>query len=112
MWKARIPNPFLNCNKIHPLQQKKVRTLLDELDTTHIEKIEIFGSSISDRCHVGSDVDVYITLNKDVRRLIHTYIPYEYDLWTNYTVDDRLLAEIKKDCVTVYQKGENENIVR
>ena len=43
MWKVFISDPFLNCDKIHPIQQKKVKALLDNLDMTHVLKVEIFG---------------------------------------------------------------------
>lgn len=108
MWKVFIADPFMNCNKIHPLQQKKVRTLLDALDMTHIKSVDIFGSSITMRCHNGSDVDIYITLDENADHLIKKYLPYKYDIWTNYTVDDRLYDEIKKHCVTVYRKEKYE----
>lgn len=108
MWKTFISTPFQNCNKIHPLQQKKVRALLDAMEMSHVEKVEVFGSSVSNRCHVGSDVDIYVTLDNKTdgrqKSLIKKYVPYVYDVWTNDTVDERLLSEIKKNSVTVYQK--------
>lgn len=105
MWKVFISDPFLNCDKIHPIQQKKVKALLDNLDMTHVLKVEIFGSSITTSCHTGSDVDVYITLDQCVDHLITKYLPYEFDIWTNYTVDTRLYNEIKKHCVVVAERN-------
>ena len=76
MWKVFISDPFLNCDKIHPIQQKKVKALLDNLDMTHVLKVEIFGSSITTSCHTGSDVDVYITLDQCVGHL-YGYVEME-----------------------------------
>lgn len=107
MWKVFISDPFLNCNKIHPIQQKKVKALLDNLDMTHVLKVEIFGSSVTTGCHTGSDVDVYIALDQHVNHLITKYLPYEFDIWTNYTVDTRLYNEIKKHCIVVAERNKD-----
>ena len=53
MWKICIPEPFMNCEKIYPIQQKKVKRLIDILsNNSNVKKIIIFGSSVSDRYHI------------------------------------------------------------
>ena len=39
-----------------------------------------------------------------VSKPFKTYMDYKYDLWTNYSVDDGLLSEIKKKGVCVYER--------
>jgi predicted nucleotidyltransferase len=96
----------MNCDKIHPLQQKKVQQLYDELlKNETVQEITIFGSSVTERCHSGSDVDIYVTLEKNEKNLITVYMPFLFDLWTNYTVDERLLSEIKKTGVKIYERN-------
>ena len=105
MWKICIAEPFMNCEKIYPIQQKKVKRLIDILsNNSNVKKIIIFGSSVSDRCHIDSDIDIFIELEKEERRLIKRYIDFRFDLWTNFDVDDRLLNEIMKDGVLVWQE--------
>ncbi len=104
-WEIFINHPFLNCKKIHPMQQKKVRILIDSLQTDHnVEKIVIFGSSVSGKCHVDSDVDIYITL-KENKRIRINVCDFLYDVWTNFTVDNRMRKEIDEKGVTVYERN-------
>lgn len=101
-YKICIQKPFKNCQKIYPIQQKKVRALLDELEQNkNVNKVIIFGSSVTNRCHIGSDIDIYVDLNKNSNPLTRQY-DFEYDLWNNFTVDERLKNEINKKGVVVY----------
>lgn len=105
-----ISNPFLNCDKIHPLQQRKISELLSTLlPNDNIKKIVIFGSSVTNKCHMGSDVDIYIELmNNTKERLVNKLLPFKFDLWTNYMIDERLKKEINSKGVLIYGR----NIVR
>ena len=97
-----IKDPFVNCSKIYPIQQKKVRAILDAVkDDPNVKKVMIFGSSTQYSCTIDSDVDVFIELKKNSPIDI-SGISYEFDLWTNYNVDERLLKEIEKTGVKVY----------
>lgn len=103
-WKICINNPFNNCEKIYPIQQKKVKKLIDDISVDkNITKIIIFGSSVTDRCNIGSDVDIYVESKKNKIKLKNVY-DFEYDLWTNNTVDKRLFDEINKKGVIVYER--------
>ena len=102
-YKVCIPNGFLNCDKIYPIQQKKIKELIDELSQKEaVEKIIIFGSSVTQMCHIGSDVDLYVVLSEKVPKLINKPLNFAYDLWTNFDTDERLQSEIDKTGVTVY----------
>lgn len=101
-WKVCIDAPFENCERIYPIQQRKVRELLDDVvQTSAVKRVVIFGSSVTQRCHQGSDVDVYIEMSEDINP-VQKYHDFPYDLWTNYTADNRLKAEIAKRGVVVY----------
>lgn len=101
-WKICIDKPFLNTNKIYPIQQRKVRQLIDDISANNnINKIIIFGSSVNDRCHIGSDVDVYVETNSENIILNDTY-DFAYDLFTNHSVDDKFKNEIINKGVVVY----------
>lgn len=104
-FKICIDKPFDNCDKVYPIQQKKVRALMDAmLPNDNIQKIIIFGSSVTDSCHIGSDVDVYVETAEKQKKLIRTALLFKYDLWTNFSVDGRLLTEITKKGVVVWQR--------
>ena len=106
IWKVCIPDPFDNCEKIYPIQQKKVQQMISNLkDDTNVEKIIVFGSSVQDTCHTGSDVDFYIVLKQDRKIIFKETLSFIYDIWTNYTVDSRMYEEIKKKGVTVYERN-------
>ena len=104
-WKTCTQEPFQNCNRIHALQQRKVAHLLGALrQRDGIRRAIVFGSSTTERCHTGSDVDLYVELDPgahDVTGLCEG-LDFECDLWTNRTADTRLISEIEKTGVVVY----------
>ena len=104
-WKIVVKEEFLNCKYIYPIQQRKVLELINYLKTNeNVKKIIIFGSSVTNKCRAMSDVDIYIELKENQTKLIQRYFDFAFDLWTNYSVDDRLLNEILKKGVVVYEQ--------
>ena len=104
-WKICIDNPFRNCEHIYPIQQHKVREVIDAVSNDcNVKKIVIFGSSTGPACHTGSDVDIYFEVTEDVNPLncCGFMAGWKYDAFTNFMVDSRLLKEITKKGVTVY----------
>lgn len=103
-WRICISDPFINCAKVHPRQQKKVAHILSVLrNDRNVQKVVLFGSSLERRCHVDSDVDIYLELNSNT----HVKMPvcdFPFDLWTNYTVNEKLEKEIEKKGVVVYER--------
>lgn len=103
-WNICIQNPFLNCDRVHPIQQRKIRCIIDALSACpSVKRITIFGSSVTPRCHNGSDVDLYVEMD------CHQKVPmpvcdFAYDLWTNYTIVKPMLEEIAKKGVVVYER--------
>lgn len=75
-----INKPFLNCEKIYPIQQLRVMNLINKLKKDkNINKIIVFGSSVANSCHIDSDLDVYLELERNKKATI-TKIDYELDL--------------------------------
>lgn len=104
-WRICIDEPFLNCDKVYPLQQNKVKKLIIDLSANkQVLKIIVFGSSVTNRCHIGSDVDIYVESEKQDINTKDVY-DFEYDLWTNYSADKRLISEIEKKGVVVYARN-------
>lgn len=104
-YKVCIDNAFKNCNKIYPIQQRKVQTIINDLKKDkNVIKIVVFGSSVTDRCHIGSDVDIYFeSMNENIK--LKDVYDFRYDLWNNYTVDKRLKNEIDSKGVIVYERN-------
>ena len=94
----------MNCEKIYPIQQLRVLNLISKLKRDkNINKIIIFGSSVTNSCHIDSDLDVYLEL-KNNKKITLNKIDYELDLWNNYTVSKELLEEINDKGVVVYER--------
>lgn len=101
-WKVCIADPFPNCERVYPLQQRKVRQLLDALrGSDTVKSVTVFGSSVTQRCHQGSDLDVYLEL-ADGDAEINVAFDFPCDLWTNRTANERLKREIEQKGVRVY----------
>ena len=101
-WRVVIDDPFDQCECVHPLQQRKVRELIDDIAADpSVRAITIFGSSVTERCHQGSDVDLYVEMAAEGNPVSRVH-GFPFDLWTNFTADDRLRAEIEKKGVRVY----------
>lgn len=103
-WKICVSPAFQNCEHIHPLQQKNVARMLNDFrKDENIVKVIVFGSSVSPRCHNESDLDLYVVLKKE-KKVIQNYYDFTYDIWTNFSVDERMLNEIQKKGVVVYER--------
>ena len=70
-----------------------------------VEKIVIFGSSVTSARNPWRDIDVYVVLQEECH-LRKPKLPVQIDLWTNFDVDDRLLTEIKEKGVVVFERGD------
>ncbi|MCH1942422.1 nucleotidyltransferase family protein [Holdemania massiliensis] len=104
MWKVFVEKPFKNCERIHPLQQKKVARMLEDFkQDNNIIKVIVFGSSVTVQCHNDSDLDLYVVLDQE-KKVIKNYYDFVYDLWTNFSVDTKLLKEIEQKGVIVYER--------
>ena len=89
-----IDNPFKNCRFVHPMQQRNVAKLIASLAYSGDVKYAIlFGSSVTRKCHVGSDIDVFVESESQ-----HVDFPADcpVDLWTRNTVNSQMLAELLK----------------
>lgn len=103
-FKVCIPEPFLNCERIYPIQQRKVKSLIDDASVDlSVKRIYIFGSSVTEHCHIGSDIDIYMEMDNDHNPITKAH-SFEYDFWNNFRIDERLGKEIKEKGVVVYER--------
>ena len=95
---------FMNYQTVRPIQRAKVDDFINKhKDNDNVIRIIVFGSSITNKCHIDSDIDVYLELkeNKPIQRFAYNYL---VDIWNNYTVDKNMLNEIYKKGVIVYER--------
>lgn len=104
-WRA-FTKPFLNINKIFPTQQEDVGKMIEVCKKIpNIKKIIIFGSSVTSRCNPWSDIDIFFETEREMNRWpsigSHTAV---FDKWDNFTVDEKLMDEINRTGVLVYER--------
>ena len=52
-WRVCIQDPFENCEKVYPIQQKKVKQMINNIkEDSNVEKKDEFGSILQDTCHM------------------------------------------------------------
>lgn len=104
MWKIVTDKEYQNRSLIFPTQQADVGTLVEMFSKyPEVQKIIIFGSSVTSACNPWSDIDVYVQMGTECH-LKKPQLPVPVDLWTNFDVDDRLYAEIQEKGVVVYER--------
>lgn len=99
-----LKKPFKNVEKIHPIQQHRIEEILEVLKQYEsVQKVTVFGSSITYKCNYDSDIDIFVELNKDEN--VKTYnVDCPVDFWTNFNVSAEMLDEIKNKGVVVYER--------
>lgn len=103
-FKVVIKNGFRNAKLIHPVHQRYISEIINELKKyKSVKKIIVFGSSVTKRCTYESDIDLYVELSKDEH--VNTYnVDCPVDFWTNNTAPKDFLKEILKTGVVVYKR--------
>lgn len=104
-WLQFTPKPFKNVNHIFPTQQMDVYNLIQaSITDKNIQKIIVFGSSVTKACNPWSDIDVYFEKKKEGAFPVVGSDSAVYDKWDNFSVSKDLLKEIKKKGVVVYER--------
>lgn len=103
-FKRVIKNNFLNIEKVHPIQQKRIFKILKELKKhKEVKKVVVFGSSVTSLCNYESDIDLYVELSED--KNVKTYdVDCPVDYWTNFSTEKDMLDEIVRKGVVVYAR--------
>lgn len=94
--------PFKNYEKIHPLKQKEIYSIITQVKNC---RIYLFGSSITPYCHSGSDIDLAIECDTEETwslnaRVISRATAGNCDiLWFNELQDGKFKDNVKKGLV-------------
>lgn len=101
-FKICISKPFENCERIYPIQQERVSEIIKQIKKdSNVLKAIIFGSSVTNACHIDSDIDIYFQLAKNKKVKLQN-VDYQIDTWTNFSVDKNLYSKIFETGVVVY----------
>lgn len=95
-------------NRIHPLKQRDVTALVNELQKDdNINRIIIFGSALDMRCNWYSDLDVYVETRDKEKRVCLPYddLEGEIDLVRDIDHNSKLYKEIDKTGLLIWERG-------
>jgi len=97
---------FPTANRIHPLMQRRVQTLIRELaKDQNIRKLILFGSSLEFRCSSTSDIDLYIEKLDSTKKLEHfPELDCETDIITNLPPDNKLYQQIVQTGLILFER--------
>lgn len=97
---------FPNANRVHPLMQRKVETLLRHLyRDKNIKKAALFGSSLEFRCSSRSDIDLYLEkYDKDKKLDPLPEVGCEVDIVTNLSPESALYREIDAKGLLLFER--------
>ncbi|MCD8217834.1 MAG: nucleotidyltransferase domain-containing protein [Clostridiales bacterium] len=109
MWDFPIVHgvSFTDANRIHPLMQKRVDTLIDALvRDANVRKAVLFGSSLEFRCDSRSDIDLYVEkYDKEKNLEILPELDCEVDVITNLSPESRLYQEIERTGLLLFERN-------
>lgn len=104
-WKCITEEHFDNQQYVFPTQQADVLRLVQGAKKDkNVRRIIVFGSSVTAQCNPWSDIDVYFEEEDDIPHFSFKCLEASVDFWTNFTVDELLLAEIKEKGACVYSR--------
>ena len=108
MWDFEIMDGinFKFSNHVHPLMQKRVQNLLQNLSNDmNVKKIVLFGSSLEFRCNSNSDIDLYVEKEDvEVPLSANLDIDCEVDIVTNLDKDSNLYKEIMRKGLLLFER--------
>lgn len=109
MWKNTLNGvSFQNVKYIFPLKQKAIYEMIKICkNEPNVEKLIIFGSSVTSACNPWSDIDAYFEIKEPMNNLPleKKYTNQDWDRWSNFSVDESLKKEILKTGVVVYDRN-------
>lgn len=100
-----------NIGRIYPLKQKQVAKIYDEVKTNDIvRRVIIFGSSVTGKCHIDSDLDICIDADVsdgmkvyELQKQIGTICDWNCDILMYSNLGDRLKRTVEQEGVVIYE---------
>lgn len=106
-----------NIYRIYPLKQKIAAQLYKiGRDYAEIKKIYIFGSSVTSRCHIDSDIDICIDADVsdgmkifEIQSKVGDVCDWNCDIIMYSNLGNRLKETINKEGVIIYEQSFGES---
>lgn len=100
-----------NIRCIYPLKQKQVAQIYDEVKKSDIvRRAIVFGSSVTGKCHIGSDLDICIDADVsdgmkvyELQKIIGTICDWNCDILMYSNLGSRLKKTIDAEGVVIYE---------
>ena len=112
------PESFLSVNRIHPIKQRLVKSIVNAArKDDNVKKIIIFGSSTRYDCDIASDLDICIDWSEDcydeegilkpftrnMRKCISSVTKGKADVVNYDYLDGTVVSDAVKEGVVVYE---------
>lgn len=100
-----------NIRRIYPLKQKQVAQIYDHVkDSDIVRKVIIFGSAVTPKCHIDSDLDICVDADVsdgmkvyDLQRQIGDICDWNCDILMYSNIGRRLKDTIDREGVVIYE---------
>lgn len=100
-----------NLRRIYPLKQKQVAQIYDKVkDNSIVRRAIIFGSSVTGRCHTGSDLDICIDADVsdgmkvyELQRQIGEICNWNCDILMYSNLGSRMKNTVEREGVVIYE---------
>lgn len=103
---------FKNATLVHPLMQIEVQSLIDQLsEDLTVNKVIVFGSSVTLHCNSFSDLDVLVQrTDYNVKLNPYPICDVALDLLFQNDLGESILKEIQETGVLVFDREEYKNV--
>ncbi len=110
MWKIVTNDHFMNQQLIFPAAQPSVACIVRNAQKYDaVNKIVVFGSSITSAFSPVSDIDIMVEQADQKRYLLAKGCQRGVDYWRREDCDAALLQEVEKNGVVVFERTGNSN---
>lgn len=100
-----------NINRIYPIKQRQVAAIYDRArDFDIIRKIIIFGSSVTAKCNIDSDLDMCIDADisdglkvYDMQKAMGEICNWNCDILMYANIGEALRETVQKEGVVIYE---------
>lgn len=100
-------------NKVYPLKQKEVSLIFDLVSRyREVHRVYVFGSSVTSKCHMDSDIDICIDLDVcdglkvyEIENAIGNICNWNCDILVYSNLGNQLKDTIRREGVIVYEQS-------
>lgn len=100
-------------DKVYPLKQKEVSLIFDLVSKyREVHRVYVFGSSVTSKCHMGSDIDICIDMDVrdglkvyEIENAIGNICNWNCDILVYSNLGNQLKDTIRREGVIVYEQS-------